>query len=263
MYNLFKKIVVFFKRYQIPIQTSDNFLIENVKRIEKLNVESSVELSIEVLKNKNTELIHTVKNNEYDRNLFLYEIGFKNLKRVKEFINTMNTVGNIENFNMVEKYYSKYNLEIFNDEMLAIIKKEFGFKQESNDKFDNYIPDIAIDVLKANYLAIEKTGIVYNLFKKYYQSDSYNLIDKDYDFIVSKIDYLKETLDKKNIDYSYGSYYYKLTRKNLYVCFNNNNKGMVLLEVEPKYYMILSEWSDVNGNKLEKLNFKNFIKTQE
>lgn len=220
-----------------------------------------------VLKNKNNELINTVKNTDYERNMFLYELGFTNLKRVREFISTMNTVGNIENYNKVAELYSKYKLELLNNEMLEIVKKEFGFKQEPNDKFDSFIPNVAIDNLKTNYELLESNKVVYNLYRRYYLKSNKEIVlfEEAQQYINRNFNALKKamtaTSSQEKEVYELGSNYYSIQRKKISVCYNNT-KGMILLEVEPNYHMVISEWSDADGNKLDKLNFKEFIKNE-
>ncbi len=227
---------------------------------------NSLELSIEYLKEKNKELIKTEKNSDYERSLFLYEIGFLKLKRVRDFIKTMDTIGNIESFLAVENRYSKFKLEILNYEMLQIIKKDFNFKEDSNDKFDGFIPNSAIDKLKKEYLVLEKSGLMFNLYKKYYEHRSPELVTKEdirdinY-FITNNYDKLKLTLNDENKSMYSNNYYYSIKKKPLIVC-HNNNKGMILLEIESNHYMILSEWDGNDGETLEKMNFKDFIKNQ-
>ena len=257
MFNLLKKFTLRINNSitidtDIPISTPD---------IEKEN-NPSLENTIGGLKNKNDKFIEESKNSDYERNLFLYETGFVKMKRVVEFINTINMIGNIENYKIIEKKYSKYNLELINSEMLQVIKSKFNFRQEKNSAYEGYMPDIAIDTLKRNYLLLKTDRLVCNLYSRYYTHGDYS---KDTahtnEWVKSHYSELSKSLIDVKEYYYNNSNYYILKIKDLEVCYKHN-KGMVLLEIEPNHYFILCDWSDIEGNNLTKMNFKNFIQSE-
>ena len=130
-------------------------------------------------------------------------------------------------------------------------------KKEKDKNFNGYFPNSAIDTLKINYTKI-KDYLKYTLYYRYYTGESYELYDKKDDYLCNNITRLLNNADS----YYDNSYYYKIERKNLFVC-HNKECGFIILELETDFYMILSEWN-INGiDILEKMNFKEFIENSK
>lgn len=265
----FKKIFKFGFTFNknVTVNMINNEKVENIydanivdsysdKIVDYLNID--LNSYIKNIKITNTSFLKTERNIEYERNLFLYKVGFKSIKRVKEFINTMNKINDIEEFSLVEKKYSKYGLELLNTEIIKNIKSKYKFETYKNNDFVGDISNSDIDILKNNYEKIEDVGLTFLFYHKYYKSDGWKKIE-DFNIInyfYNKNKYL-DGLDNDN-EISINSYYWKIRTKPLEVLYNfNTNKGMVIINVQPDYYLVLCE---LNENDDKKLNFKDFIK---
>ncbi len=228
----------------------------DVKEKVKKNSEE-LTLTVSLLKEKNNEYLHEEKNIDFERNKFLYEIGFKKLKRVKEFINTMNKIGDIEELNRLEKKYSKYKLQVLNKEMVELVIGNYSLKTDVHSNFDGYLPNIAIDTLHINYDKLKEDSLIYSFFRKYYSSDPYKIVTEEAIY-TGFVQYIKSGLEKK-VEILYDSYYWKWEPKEMIV-LHNNKRGLILFEITNKTYLVLSEWNDDENGKNEKMNFKEFIK---
>ena len=234
-----------------------NFKIDFKFKKSDISKPSVISEKLDSLKNNDLDYLKTEKDLEYERNIFLHSIGFVNLSRVKTFIGTMKKIGNIEAYLEIKNKFKSYNLEILNSEMLSIILKECNLKKEKDKNFNGYFPNSAIDTLKINYTKI-KDYLKYTLYYRYYTGESYELYDKKDDYLCNNITRLLNNADS----YYDNSYYYKIERKNLFVC-HNKECGFIILELETDFYMILSEWN-INGiDILEKMNFKEFIENSK
>jgi hypothetical protein len=255
---------IFGRKTSVTIRVTEQNKKEISEDIDSNNeTPEEVSLTLNLLKHKQKEILREEKNDDYERNLFLYKIGFVNLKRVKDFIATMNTVDNIEEFNEKEKRYNKYSLQFLNSEMINSLKKIIGLKSEVHSKYDGGLPNSAIDVLKVNYKKLETDFCQYNFYKKYYSSDSSELVKSvvEVDRFVSNnrrelAEYLNGDSGKDHIYHS--SNYWTAKLKPMTVLYNNI-RGLIIIEIEPKYYLVLSEWDD-STKPSEKMNFKEFIK---
>ena len=210
------------------------------------------------------------KDDDYNRNLFLYNFNFKNLTRVKQFIKTMNKIDNIEQFNIIEKKYSKYKLDFINVDMLDKIKTYFNFNIESNENFDDYLPNKAIDIFIKNCNLLKTDYLTFDLYRKYnILSESCICFDDD-DNIENKKHYIDKCkgIDflSKNDNTLYSNFYYSIHLKPIKVLYKDK-KGMIVLEVEKYHYLVLCEWNDNdNDNNFDNDNidtFKVFIKSMK
>ena len=218
-----------------------------------------IKISLSMMKTKNLKFLETEKDDDYNRNKFLHKIGFKKLDRVKNFINTMEKVGNIEEYQQRCNYvYHKYDLELLNKEMLNIVKNEYSFNKAISTNFNGYLPNKAIDDLKKNFEKLEQDCKVFDFYCKECKIDGYYYLCENQNSIDNYI--INNRIDILNlkVENYHNSKYWKNNYKELQI-FYKDKKGMIVLEVEKDYYLVLCEWNEEEDGKLSKMNFKQFI----
>lgn len=195
------------------------------------------------------------------RSKFLYEVGFINLDRVKDYINTMLKT-NVENINLIKKLISNDDIDVISKNMFIELKESFNLKEYSTSKFNHEIPNSAIDKLMKNYTYLKNKLLIYDLKYKYYKSDSF---EKFYISKPNKCDYPRicqsdvRKIENKE-ECTMNSYYFEGEKNKLEVLYNEiTNNGLIYLEKED-YYIIIADWCE---NEQNSINFTDFIKNIE
>jgi hypothetical protein len=254
---------IFGRETTLTINVTEQDKKEILEKVDSSESSEEVSVTVSMLKIKQNDVLRDEVNVDYERNKFLYSIGFTNLKRVKDFIITMNKVDNIVEFNEKEKRYKKYGLQFLSSDMVNTLKRTLGLKSEIHSKYDGSLPNPAIDLLKVNYNKLTDDYSHYNFYKQYYETNTPELTTSTYQidrFLSNKKKELTEYLTigstKKSI--LYDSYYWTAKPKPMTVLYNNV-RGLIIIEVEDGYHLILSEW-DESTQPSDKMNFKEFIK---
>jgi hypothetical protein len=231
-----------------------------------LDNEESIETKISLLKKKQNEYLNSNENTDYSRTLFLYEKGFIKMKRVMDFTETMKTIGNIKEYKKIEEKYTKFEMLLLNTEMLKSIEIQFSLKKTIHTLYNGVFSNNTIDILKKNYdkIGIDDYYILYNIYKKYHKSSAYQEVKDIANNRVFLMSPSVQTIIRRGEleDIYNQAYYWKLSPKNFFIYYNNK-KGMIVVEAEEGYYLVLAEWTDTEKDNtfINKMNFRDFIKS--
>ncbi len=251
--NLVKNLSGILPAYAGKIETTEYLKIERCST-------TKITETITNMKSGSMDYLNTEKNSEYETTYFLYKAGFLNLKRVKEFVNTMKNIGNIEEYLSVENEYSCHGMELLNSNMLSILKNNHRLSQTKHTNYDGLLPEEAIKTLKKNFKNAQEELFIFN-FKKSYHNDSSGFrgdveID-NYERVCLKD---KVHLFPTKTAFHTACNYWKVEMKPLYV-LHNKTSGMILVEIKKDYFLVLTQWNEIGGKTLSFNEFAHELKS--